>query len=310
MITILMASYNGDQYIGEQIESILRQTETDWKLVIQDDCSSDATYQIACRYAAKYPEKIAVFRRAENSGSAEKNFFSMIAYADSDYIMFSDDDDVWLPDKVEKCMEIMRKTEQANGTDKPVLVHSDLMVVDENLNILSRSMFQRQNLDAKRCQLHNILVQNIVTGCTMAVNRPLVRIAAKAGTPKNAIMHDWWFALIAAAFGTIAFVDTPTVLYRQHGKNAVGAKNANSIAYNFKRLMQSTHAKNVLNNTYLQAQEFMERFSPMLDATSLNLVKDFVTIPQLTKVQKIKMLHRHNFWKSGFYRKCGQILFI
>ncbi|XOQ47655.1 MAG: Putative glycosyltransferase EpsE [Eubacteriales bacterium] len=310
MITILMASYNGERYIGEQIESILNQTETNWKLVIQDDCSSDATYQIACRYAAKYPEKIAVFRRAENSGSAANNFFSMLTYADGDYVMFCDDDDVWLPNKIEKSMEMMRKEEQKNGIDKPVLVHSDLVVVDENLNILSRSMFQRQNLDAKRCRLHNILVQNIVTGCTMAVNRSLIRMVTKTEMPEKAIMHDWWFALIASAFGTIAFVDTPTVLYRQHGKNAVGAKNANSIAYNFKRLMQSTQAKNVLNNTYLQAQEFMERFSLMLDATSLNLVKDFTAIPQLTKMQKIKMLYRRNFWKSGFYRKCGQILFI
>jgi GT2 family glycosyltransferase len=119
----------------------------------------------------KIPKKIRAFRRAENSGSAEKNFFSMLAYADSDYIMFSDDDDVWLPDKIEKSMEMMHKAEQASSTDKPVLVHSDLMVVDENLNILSRSMFQRQNLDAKRCQLHNILVQNIVTGCTMTVKQ-------------------------------------------------------------------------------------------------------------------------------------------
>jgi glycosyltransferase involved in cell wall biosynthesis len=149
MITILMASYNGERYIGEQIESILNQTETNWKLVIQDDCSSDATYQIACRYAAKYPEKIAVFRRAENSGSAANNFFSMLTYADGDYVMFCDDDDVWLPNKIEKSMEMMRKEEQKNGIDKPVLVHSDLVVVDENLNILSRSMFQLQNLDSK-----------------------------------------------------------------------------------------------------------------------------------------------------------------
>lgn len=310
MITVLMAAYNGEKYIEKQIESILNQTETDWKLVIQDDCSSDATYQIASRYAQKHPNKITAVKRVKNSGSAANNFFSMLTYADGDYVMFCDDDDVWLPNKIEKSMEMMRKEEQKNGTDKPVLVHSDLVVVDENLNILSRSMFQRQNLDAKRCRLNHILVQNIVTGCTMAVNRSLVRMVAKAEMPEKAIMHDWWFALIAAAFGTIAFVDTPTVLYRQHGKNAVGAKNANSITYNFKRLIQPMQAKIALNNTYLQAQEFMEYYSRMLDEKSLRLVKDFATIPYLSKIQKIRMLHKHGFWKSGFYRKCGQILFI
>jgi glycosyltransferase involved in cell wall biosynthesis len=87
MITILMAAYNGEQYIGEQIESILNQTEANWNLVIQDDCSSDATYQIACSYAQKYPGKIIAFRRDENSGSAANNFFSMLTYADGDYVM-------------------------------------------------------------------------------------------------------------------------------------------------------------------------------------------------------------------------------
>jgi hypothetical protein len=221
-----------------------------------------------------------------------------------------DDDDVWLPDKIEKSMEMMRKTEQKVGADKPVLVHSDLTVVDDSLNIISNSMFQRQYLDAGRCQLNHILAQNIVTGCTMAVNPSLVDMVNEKGIPKHAVMHDWWFAIVAAAFGTIAFVQTPTILYRQHRQNVVGAKNAGSIARNCERFFHFKQNRYSLHAASVQAQEFMERYSSLLDEASLELVKDFATIPQLAKMQKIKMLYRHNFWKKGFYRKCGQILFI
>ncbi|XOQ42835.1 MAG: Glycosyltransferase family 2 protein [Clostridium sp.] len=310
MITILMAAYNGEKYIGEQIDSILNQTETNWKLVIQDDCSSDATYQIACRYAEKYPDKIATFRRDENSGSAASNFFSMLAYADGDYVMFCDDDDVWLPNKIEKSMELMRKTERKVGMQKPILVHTDLTVVDEKRTVLADSMFQLQKFDSTRCKLNHILAQNIVTGCTMTVNQSLVQMVNKEGIPKHAVMHDWWFAIVAAAFGTIAFVQTPTILYRQHRQNVVGAKNAGSIARNCERFFYFKQNRYSLHAASVQAQEFMERYSSLLDEASLELVKDFATIPQLTKMQKIKMLYRRNFWKSGFYRKCGQILFI
>ena len=305
-----MACYNGEKYIGDQIESILRQSETGWKLRIQDDCSTDSTYDIADRYAAKYPDKIKAVKHTENSGGAAANFFSMLPYADVDYLMFSDDDDVWLPDKIEKSFIAMRNMEEKGWGDKPLLVHTDLKVVNTDLQVISDSMFQRQKLDSRRCGLNHLLAQNIVTGCTMMVNRPLINLANKVQVPEHAIMHDWWFALIAAAFGKIGFVEQPEVLYRQHGKNEIGAKDAKSLSYNFKRLIEPDKTRQSLNMTYLQAEEFLEKFNPMLNKESSAIISDYVSIPHLSKLQKMHMLNARDFWKTGFARKCGQLLFI
>lgn len=310
MITILMASYNGEKYIGEQIESILSQSETDWKLVIQDDCSIDSTYSIASEYALKYPEKIEVRKKNENSGSASKNFFSMLPDVDGDYLMFSDDDDVWLPDKIEKSLIVMNKMERTEWQDKPLLVHTDLKVVNANLQAISDSMFQRQNFDNQRSDLNHLLAQNIITGCTMMINRPLINLANKVQVPEHAIMHDWWFALIAAAFGKIGFVEKPEVLYRQHGKNEIGAKDARSLSYNFKRLIEPDKTHQSLNMTYLQAEEFLKKFNSTLGEESSMIIRDYVSIPRLSKLQKIRMLNVRDFWKTGFARKLGQLLFM
>lgn len=310
MITILMASYNGEKFISEQIESILSQSITDWKLVIQDDCSTDSTYEITGQYAAKYPDKITAMRREKNSGSAMNNFFSMLSCADGDYVMFSDDDDVWLPDKIQETLSAMYRLEKEYGANKPFLVHTDLQVVDEELHKISDFMLRRQNLDSRRCGLNNILVQNIVTGCTMMVNQKLAKSAMSAGIPQHAIMHDWWFALIAATFGKIDFVEQPKVLYRQHDKNEIGAKNAKSLAYNFQWFIEPDKVRQSLSMTYLQAEELLEKFGPILSKESSAIVSDYVSLPHLSKLQKIQMLNVHDFWKTGFAKKCGQLLFI
>ena len=218
MIDILMTVYNGEQYVVPQIESILNQTDSNWKLFIQDDCSTDRTVELIEPYVRRYPERITLLRNEKNSGSAQKNFFSMLPLVEHSYCMFCDHDDVWKPRKVEMTVRRMMELEQANGQDTPLLVHTDLAVADENLKVLSDSMFRSQNLNRKGNRLNNLLVQNNVTGCTMMVNKALVDMVGPA--PKHAVMHDWWMALIAACFGKIGFVRQATILYRQHRANA------------------------------------------------------------------------------------------
>lgn len=308
-ITILMAAYNGEKYIGAQIESILSQTEKAWRLVIQDDCSTDATYSVVKDYADQYPDKIKAVRRKTNSGGAAANFFSMLSYADSAYLMLADDDDIWLPDKIEKTLAAMRTAEQNADHDTPVLVHTDLKVVDSTLNPIADSLFRRQNLNFSKSSLNHMLSQNIVTGCTVMVNKQLAALAAKGNPPEHAVMHDWWLALIAAAFGIIRFVNTPTVLYRQHTENSVGSKNTSDLFYNVKRFLNTKQAHQTLEAGYKQAEAFYSRFAPLLDEKSAEIIKHYRLIPELSKLQKIRMLNKYDFWMNGFYRKCGQIFF-
>ena len=100
MVDILMAVYNGEKFVAEQIDSILAQSETDWHLIICDDMSKDRSFEIISGYAQKYPDKISAHQNAVPTGSAQANFMSMLQYAQSEYVMFSDQDDFWEKDKV------------------------------------------------------------------------------------------------------------------------------------------------------------------------------------------------------------------
>lgn len=307
MVTILMATYNGERYISEQIESILRQTYTNWELIIQDDCSTDDTAAIVYRYIKRYPKKIRFIERENSSGSASRNFSSMFKFVKRNYVMTCDQDDVWLPNKIEITLKEMHRLEAELGYDKPLLVHSDLKVVDCYLNVIFESMFKSQKLDHLRDKPNNLLVQNIVTGCTMLFNKALLDIVQVI--PKEAVMHDWWLALITSIFGKIGFVDQPTILYRQHERNEVGAKNAKSLRYNLRRLLELKDSKNALQITYLQAETLLMLYKGILNPQTLELVRMYSEIPRYNKIKKLRTIWQYGFWKISFLRRLGQIVF-
>lgn len=307
MITILLATYNGEQYLAEQLESILAQTEQNWRLVIQDDCSADGTVAVARQYANAHSDRIEVIQRAVRSGSAKNNFFSMLQYVGTEYWMTCDQDDIWLPNKIEVTLEMMRRLEEHHA-DVPLLVHSDLMVIDQKRNTLAKSFYAYQKLDAKRDSFANLLSQNIVTGCTALMNRAL--LDKIHSLPAVALMHDWWFALVAAAFGKIAFVEHATVLYRQHGRNSVGAKDAGSFIYLFKRAMQGKENIKSLESTFAQAKCFLSYYEKDLSEPLLNICRNFEALPKMNTIKKIQCLHQFDFWKSGMARRIGQLLYL
>ena len=311
MITILMAVHNGEKYLSAQIESILAQTVQKWKLIIQDDCSKDETAKIVEQYAAKYPEKIIFLQRSTPSGSAKSNFLSMIKYADTEYVMTSDQDDIWLPNKIEITLRKLTEIEKKVGSNIPILIHTDLKVVDNNLNTISDSLFRYQNFNKNNDRLNRLLVQNIVTGCTMMVNRALIKRAQIE--PEYAIMHDWWFALISAAFGSIGFVEEPTVLYRQHSNNEVGAKNVNSLSYIVRKtvsiIKSPIYAKQAVSATYRQASSFLDTFRDDLPNEMLQTISAYISIPYANIFRKYSIVCKYGFWKNGLVRKIGQIVF-
>lgn len=308
MVTILLATYNGEAFLAEQIESILSQTETDWQLLMRDDGSTDDTEAIAQKYAAAYPDKIRFFRCGTPSGSSKSNFFALLAMAETEYCMTCDQDDVWLPQKIDLTLRCIRDMEKRYGAATPLLVHTDLRVVDARLCVLAESLFSMQDLNPRRNRLNQLLTQNIVTGCTMMVNRSLLE--KLQSPPTYAIMHDWWLALVAAAFGQIGFLGEPTVLYRQHGANQVGAKKAKSLSYNWRRFCDRAAAGNSLRDTYRQAAEFLEQYESRLEGFACETVRAFAHLPQHSKCGRIYLLFRYGFWKNNLLRRIGQILFI
>jgi glycosyltransferase involved in cell wall biosynthesis len=221
LVEVLLATYNGERFLREQIESIFAQSYRPLRIVARDDGSRDGTVAILEEYAARFPERFRVLPKSAPTGHAKWNFLRLMEAASAEYVAFADQDDVWLPEKISIEMKAMRELEERHAGE-PLLVFSDLTVVDEGLAVLSASMWERQGIDPENVhRFARILAQNVVTGCTALLNRPLLELALRM--PEEATMHDWWIAVLACGFGAAGVVKEPTVLYRQHGGNVLGA---------------------------------------------------------------------------------------
>ena len=290
MITVLLAVYNGEKYLSEQIDSILNQTISDIKIVIRDDGSDDSSLKIIGKYAEKYPDRVSVIG-GEPTGSAAANFGELLKYADDDYIMLADQDDVWNDDKAQKMLDCMLKAENGER-EKPVLVHSDLTVVDENLNVISKSFFNYQKIFPDDLSLPRLLVQNYVTGCATMINRALRNKALPI--PEGVAMHDWWLALTAAAFGEIVTVRTPLVLYRQHSDNQVGAKSGSGLSFIARKIKTIGTSRENYNATYRQAELLLKAYGDVLPYEKTEIIRVYADLKNASRVRKIKLINKYN----------------
>jgi len=229
-VEILLASYNGEKYIGEQIESIIFQDYSNWSLIIRDDGSSDRTVEIIRKYISQFPLKIKLLYDDNRNLGSTQNFGRLIAQSTSKYIMLCDQDDVWIPNKVSLSIHRILELEKQNK-GKPILVFTDLMIVDENLELLSKSFWESQKINPARAKNYlKYSALNIITGCTMIFNE-----AAKNAIipiPRVNVIHDYWIGLNVSYYGIIDYIEVKTVMYRQHDKNVMGS-NQISLKYFF-----------------------------------------------------------------------------
>lgn len=221
MIAILLATYNSERYLSEQINSILLQSYQDWELYIRDDGSSDGTLDIISDYQRRWPDKISLLHDNKGSLKSYGNFFELLKTIDSDYYMFCDHDDVWLRDKIESSINEMKNLE-CHNPNTPIIVHTDMKVVDQDLNIISESFWKYSRLLPDRCSFIDLACCNCVNGCTMLINKK----AKEVSLPNYdyCLMHDALVAQsVAANNGIIYAIKSPFVLYRQHIDNVIGA---------------------------------------------------------------------------------------
>ncbi|WP_242499771.1 glycosyltransferase family 2 protein [Bifidobacterium pseudolongum] len=222
---ILMATYNGAEYIEQQIASIQQQTLRNWTLSISDDCSTDDTLDIITRLA-RQDARIRIVSHDVHHGSPQANFNALMAQASGRYVFLADQDDLWHADKLALFMQRLHSTEAQYGSDTPLLAFSDLMVVDAHNDVIAPSFLRFIGRDPHRTQLNELLAQNLVTGCATAMNaalRDVIRSIVTHSDGDHMVMHDWCYALVAAALGHVVYVNQATVNYRQHGDNAMGA---------------------------------------------------------------------------------------
>lgn len=275
-VEILLAAYNGEAFVREQIESILAQTDASWHLTVSDDGSQDGTAAILDAYAARYPQKIRRVRAGRRFGCARDHFFWLMRQCDADYIAFSDQDDVFYPHKMETLMRAMRDAQARLGEQTPILVFSDQTVTDARLETIAPSLMRYQKQDVARFDYRGILMQNVVTGGAMMINRALSELADRCAAPSETIMHDWWLAAVAARFGEIVYIDEPLCAYRQHGDNSVGAKDVGSMAYVLRMLGQLRAVRGALVRKKAQARVFRQTYADRLREEDLRFLDGFV----------------------------------
>lgn len=305
-INIILSTYNGEKYLKEQLDSILSQSFSDFKVLVRDDGSTDNTVAILKEYEKMYPNKISLIEDDEGNLRSTRSFMKLLEYSsDCEYVMFCDQDDVWLPEKIELTLKKIIEMEEEFG-DIPLLVHTDLVVVDESLRIINNSFFNFQKIDPYRDSFNNLLMQNVITGCTVMINKDLVQKCLPI--PDGVIIHDWWAGLVASKFGKIGYLSQATIQYRQHRANVVGAKGFTMLAVFRKIYVLFT--SDIIKQYQKQAKAFLKKYQNELNSETIQILQEFSTLEQKPWWQKRIILWKYKLFKQGFIRNIGLFLKI
>ena len=303
-IDIISSVLDAEQFLPDFLRSLAGQTHTDWRLWVRDDGSGDRSVEII-RAAAAADSRIRLLHVGGPRLGVAGGFGWLLERLPDDaaYVMCGDADDVWLPHKIALTLAAMRSAESAAGDSTPVLVHTDLTVVDAALRVQHPSFWSFSGFDPEPATLRRLVVRNVVTAPTVMLNRPLRLLVGR--TPAGALFQDWWYALVAAAFGRVVAVREATVLYRQHGANAVGARKARLALRDLpgvaaERLANGAPFRQALARTAAQAAEFGERYGDRLSAADREFLDEYSKLPEQRLIRRklalmrLRTLPEHN----------------
>lgn len=307
-IEIALATHESARFLRPLLDSLFSQTEQGFTLLVADDGSRDATMTIIDEYAERYEGRIRIIARERQPGGALGNFSRLIGHASADYLFLCDHDDVWDSNKIALSLARMVELVRAHGEAVPLLVHTDLTVVDEDLRLLGPSFFEYQNLRPERTGLAALLTANIATGCTIIVNKALYKKASPI--PSAAVMHDHWLALVASAFGVIACVRQPSILYRQHGGNVIGARRSStaSILQRVRLTLFSDNRQREIHHYSRQAAALLERYGSEMAPEHQSVTRVLAEIWSVSRWRRFTRLRSSGLGPIGLLRSIG--LFI
>lgn len=307
---VLLATYNGARFLPALLESLFAQGDVDFTLIVRDDCSADATPALLAEWAARHPGRVRILPSSPRRQGACANFAALIAEAGADRVFFCDQDDVWLPGKMAESLAEMDRLAARHGADTPLMVHTDLVVVDENLEQLGESFCRYAGIDPARNAMGELLLGNVATGCTMLVNRALLEVARPV--PPGALMYDHWFAQVAATVGHIAFIDRATVLYRQHGGNVVGVEPAGAGRFlrSIARTLLTADVFKVLRAYSRHAAVLEQRFGTSLDPARRHQLQAMATVWSLPRHRRMAHLLRAGLRKPSLAGNVAMALLL
>jgi len=329
-IDILVATYNGEEFVDKQIKSLVTQSEDGIisssgkriRLFIRDDGSTDRTLDIVKKRLEYYKERrenpmeVRILDDTKHTGSPTESFMKLLNVATGDYIMFSDQDDMWYRRKTETTFEKMKSCEEKYGKDTPILVHTDLSLMNEKGQRIAESFFDYQKLpreEGVRDSISSLLIQNTVTGCTMMMNRAAADLLREAPASEMLLMYDHFAAILVAATGHVAFIDQPLIRYRQHSKNAVGAHAAGSVA-EYKTRFSFGREKFLkdMDLSYRQTGYILKRYEERIRERSgqktVDMMKEYSELIMAGKREKIEFFQKYGVYKNGAIKKLVQMI--
>jgi len=296
-VDIVLATFNGEEFLPQLLNSIVSQDYVNWQLYIADDLSEDRTCEILTEYKNK-SVNINVSFNDKNKGVIN-NFEYLLKKTRSKYLMFCDQDDLWFPDKISKTINKLLELEKSVKTGTPLLVYSDAIIIDKNDNIVNDSFWHCAKINPQRNKINNLLLRNIVTGCTMGLNRELLEMATPF--PIGIKMFDWWLALVASVFGEMSYIEVPLLKYRLHQNNTVGIKNKSIYTF-IRKLFKGSFDPNLfhknINELINQAKQFYNKYFHVLDNKTKEMLIDFINIYSYSFIKKRVILQKYSLWTN------------
>ncbi|MEK7802720.1 MAG: glycosyltransferase family 2 protein [Pseudomonadota bacterium] len=304
-IQILLATYNGELFLQEQLDSIAHQSYKNWTILARDDESTDSTCEILKEFQQKNPDKlILVEDGCGKSGDAATNFLKLLKHSTADIVALADQDDIWHPHKVERSVAALSRMQLQHGVHVPAMVHHDFSLVDADKSMLVKSFDRAQS---RRRELNHIVpmpFSGCAHGFSMIFNRALIEKTIPA--PSMIGGHDALLACVAHDFGRVEFISEQLALYRRHGKNVSAGESYQrralgrvfsegisftNVATTIREIFRDAHDN--LKNKCEITSEYLDRYGDEMSPKRRDLLVRFAHIEELGMVARKSLLFRH-----------------
>jgi glycosyltransferase involved in cell wall biosynthesis len=283
-VNVLLSTFNGEAYLHEQLQSLYQQTYPNIKIIVRDDGSSDSTVSLLKKEAAK--EKLLLIPSLSNIGPAASFFDLLRQPFDASFFAFCDQDDIWVPQKIELAVNAIGQFPEG----VPVMYFSRLKYVDSTNKLIKLSPLP------KKIGFGNALVENIATGCTIVINKAAKELIEK-DIPKQCLMHDSWCYLLISCMGKVIYDPSPTIHYRQHASNAIGASTSviDTMKRRFKRLKLFNRKVFRFSD---QAENFLKLYDNLVPQKEKSLLLRFVNARQ-SWIKRVMLAFSQCIWRQS-----------
>jgi len=293
-----MATYNGERFLEEQLQSITDQTHAEWHLYIRDDGSTDNTVNIISTFIEKDASRITLIKDDLGGLGASGNFSELMKHSNAPYILFSDQDDIWERDKIKDQLNAIQTAE--DGGRLPTYVFSDLTMINDDGAEIAASLWTKDSIDPSRISLNQLLVQNVPYGCATIVNRALLELALPVD--ERALLHDHWMAILAAAAGKITSLKKATIRHRIHDSNASRSQNPirKERSQNATAILANKNFNRYFGQLQMQAAAVKERLLERnIGEASCIVLDDFINLRDKKLLARKQLMIRRGFFKHS-----------